>query len=244
MQSIGKYKAILITSLITGVVVFSMFRLHMKKNRYLISETFYEVETEIEPQIQEQLEDTENQNTPSTNKAYNEDEEFKAMMRNFKAISADDFDKTTKALEKEKSEGNYKTESSDAYLKTSTNSKNYALNDNETKNYKDVQDLLNKKQDGIAEHAKNKSSLTYSLKDRRLISYNTPRYLCEQSGKIIVNISVNSEGQVVEANINNSSNSTNECLHDHALEYAKSVRFNSVSKPNQIGTITFYFKGK
>lgn len=59
-----------------------------------------------------------------------------------------------------------------------------------------------------------------------------------------MNINVNVEGQVIEAYINTASNSNNQCLHDHAIEYAESVRFNDGTSSNQIDTITFYFKGK
>jgi hypothetical protein len=103
---------------------------------------------------------------------------------------------------------------------------------------------LDKKQIGIVEHAKGGSTLTYSLKDRRLLSYNTPRYLCERSGKIVVNIKVDSDGIAYEAYINGSSNSDNDCLIEHAIEYARSVRFNASNRTDQLGSITFYFKGK
>ena len=71
---------------------------------------------------------------------------------------------------------------------------------------------MDKKQTGIAEHAKGGSTLTYSLENRRLLSYNTPRYLCEHSGKIVVNIKVDSDGIVYETYINDSSNSNNDCV--------------------------------
>ena len=245
MHLIGKYKAIIITSLITGIVTFSLFSFHISKNELLITETFYDVETEIEPEILEQLEEINDNNAPSTNRAFNEDESFKAMMRNFKTVSVDDFEKTTKALEKAKAESTTETTiTSDNSPKHSPTTEDFALKDSETKSYKDLQALLDKKQNGIADHAEGKSTLTYSLKNRRLLSYDTPRYLCENSGKIVVNINVNNLGQVTEAYINGASNSTNQCLHDHAIEYAKSVHFNNSETLDQIGTITFYFKGK
>ena len=61
----------------------------------------------------------------------------------------------------------------------------------------------------------------------------------------MVNITVNASGDVTDAYVNNSSTSSNECLIDHALEYAKEARFNAdASKPSQLGSITFYFIGK
>ncbi|SHG95313.1 TonB family protein [Winogradskyella jejuensis] len=240
MQNIDKYKAGLITFLLTGIVVFSLFSFHLTKTPKLIAETIYEVEAKTEEEIQQEEEQIEDLKSPTTNKAFNEDEEFKKLMKNFKTVSSDDFEKTTKALEESNSEKEVETETNSSFEAN----KAYALKQKETESYKKLQDLLNKKQNGIAEHASGGSTLTYSLKDRRLLNYNTPRYLCERSGKIVVNIKVNGQGQVTEAYINGASNSGNECLTEHALEYAKSVRFNNSNRTDQLGSITFYFKGK
>ena len=87
--------------------------------------------------------------------------------------------------------------------------------------------------------------MSYSLVNRTDIYLPTPIYLCETGGKIVVNIAVNSEGSVTEAYINGSSASTNECLQEHALEYAREAIFSKdASKNSQIGTITFLFRGK
>lgn len=241
MQLLGKHKAIIITGLITGIVAFGILSLQLKKASDLIAETFYEIEPKTEEEIQKELEELEALKSPTTNKAFNEDQEFKDLMKNFKTISADDFEKTIEQIENNTSENH--TDESESTSNISTN-KAYALTKNDNASYKKLQDLLNKKQDGVAEHASGGSTLTYSLKDRRLLSYDTPRYLCEQSGKIVVNVRVNQNGSVFEAYINGSSNTTNECLTDHAIAYAKSVRFNTASRADQLGSITFYFKGK
>lgn len=240
MQLVGKHKAIIITSLITGIVAFGILSIQLKKASNLIAETTYEIEPKTEEEIQKELEELETLQSPTTNKAFNEDEEFKELMKNFKTISTDDFEKTIEQIENNKSDDNTESES---VSNISTN-KAYALSKNYNASYKKLQDLLNKKQDGVAEHASGGSTLTYSLKNRRLLSYDTPRYLCEQSGKIIVNIRVNQNGNVFEAYINGSSNTSNECLTNHAIAYAKSVRFNNASRTDQLGSITFYFKGK
>jgi len=241
MHYIEKYKALIITSLIAGIVAFGMFSIQLTNTKDAIAETFYEIEPKTEEDIQKELEEIQDLKSPTTNKAFNEDQEYKKLMKNFKTISADDFEKTTKRLEENKAEIEK--------IETATNSEYrtneaYALKQKDTKSYKKLQDLLDKKQNGIAEHAKGGSTLSYSLKDRRLLSYDTPRYLCETSGKIIVNIKVDNTGNVFEAYINGSSNSNNECLIEHAIAYAKSVRFNTSNRTDQIGSITFYFKGK
>ena len=96
-----------------------------------------------------------------------------------------------------------------------------------------------------SEGANRKSTMHYSLVDRTHQYLPTPVYLCETGGKIVINITVNDKGSVINAYANSSSTSTNECLSEHALEYAKNARFSEdASKKTQIGSITFYFISK
>ncbi|WP_179318491.1 hypothetical protein [Winogradskyella helgolandensis] len=220
-----------------------MFSLQLKLQDDLVTESYYLMEPE--PEItKEDLQDIEDINGKSTNKAFNEDQEYKEMMRNFKTVDANDFERTTKAMAEAKA--------SEVLEETSINksyagSNAYALNSEETESYKKLQEELkqrldNKKQ--ADEHAKAKSTLTYSLKGRTLTHYKTPRYLCEYGGKIVVSIRVNDAGDVIDAYINGSSNSDNQCLINHAISYAETVQFDTSDKKEQLGTITFLFKGK
>ncbi|NNL82440.1 MAG: hypothetical protein HKP28_03560, partial [Winogradskyella sp.] len=93
-------------------------------------------------------------------------------------------------------------------------------------------------------HSKFKSTLSYSLVGRTLLRFKTPRYLCEQGGKIVVTIAVNSSGNVTDAYINGASTSKNQCLTNQAINYAKTVQFDNSNTAEQLGSITFYFKGK
>ncbi len=87
--------------------------------------------------------------------------------------------------------------------------------------------------------------MSYSLVGRTHQFLPTPIYLCEKGGIIIITITVNNLGKVIEASVNGSSTSSNECLIDHALEYARNARFSEdPSKDSQIGTISFNFIGK
>jgi TonB family protein len=243
LKYLEQYKAGIITFLLTGTVVLAMFSFHLKQNSKLITENFYELEPEPEI-IKEEQELLDALDGKSTNKAFNEDQEYKEMMRNFKAVSANDFERTTKALEEAKTNA---IEEETNITQSYANSNAYALNSEETESYKKLQEELNKRLENkkIAdEHAKTKSTLTYSLVGRIMQDYDIPRYLCETGGKIIVNIVVNGNGKVTDATINGSSNSNNECLINRALEYAKDVQFDASNKTKQIGTITFSFRGK
>jgi len=221
-----------------------LFSIQIRQHKDLITESYYLLEPEPE-KPEEELQKLEDLNAESTNKAFNEDQEYKEMMRNFRTVDANDFERTTKAIEAAKTSEAQQEETS---LNSSyTNSNAYALNSNETESYKRLQEELSQrlKNKKLAdEHAKNKGTLTYSLKGRTLVNYEIPRYLCEIGGKIVVNIIVNKTGDVIEAYVNGSSNSNNKCLIDHAIAYAGSVQFDNSNRTDQIGTITFLFKGK
>ena len=243
LNFIEQHKALIITFLLAGIVVFGLFSIQITQRQNLIAESYYLIETEVEKTPKE-LQELEDSNAKSSNKAFNEDEEFKEMMRNFKTVGANDFERTTKAIEEAKAiEIQDETNISKSY----SGSTSYALNSEDTQSYKKMQEelkkrLKNKKQ--ADEHAKTKSTLTYSLKGRTLTHYKTPRYLCESGGEIVVSIKVDAQGNVFDAYINGSSNSNNQCLIDHALSYAESVQFDASDKKEQLGTITFLFKGK
>jgi hypothetical protein len=243
LNLIEKHKALLITFLLTGIVVFGLFSIQLKSHHELITESFYELQPEPDT-TKEELQQIEDLKAASTNKAFNEDQEYKDIMRNFKTVNANDFERTTKALKEAKaSEAQEETRINKSY----TNSNAYALKSEETQSYKDLQNELNKRLENkkqADEHSKTKSTLTYSLKGRTLSYYKIPRYLCESGGKIVVSIRVNDTGDVFDAYINGASNSYNQCLIDHAIEYAKSVQFNTSERKDQLGTITFLFKGK
>ncbi|EPR73229.1 hypothetical protein ADIWIN_1660 [Winogradskyella psychrotolerans RS-3] len=59
-----------------------------------------------------------------------------------------------------------------------------------------------------------------------------------------MSIRVNGAGDVIDAYINGASNSDNQCLINHAISYAETVQFDASDKKEQLGTITFLFKGK
>ena len=162
----------------------------------------------------------------STNQAYNEtrqsddfqDEEFKEAMERLANRNAND--------------------------ETYEARNDYELTSNRdgAESFSDINKLIEKTSGNSANNAN--STISFSLVDRERQYIPPPIYLCENSGRIVVSIKVNAQGAVTEASYNNASNSTNECLIDHALEYAKASRFSSSSKASQLGTITFNFQGK
>ncbi len=232
MQLSASHKALIITILFGASVVLMTYNLHLKKQNELISETFYEVlpeeffdDIEEEESLEEILKSFDNLSA-STNQAYNEerqsddfqDEEFKEAMERLANRNAN----------------NETYEARDDYELTS--------NRDGAESFSDINKLIEKTSGNSANNAN--STISFSLVDRERQYIPPPIYLCENSGRIVVSIKVNAQGAVTEVSYNNASNSTNECLIDHALEYAKASRFSSSSKASQLGTITFNFQGK
>ena len=226
-----------------------MFSFHIQKQSKAIAETFYE----LEPKDLEELLEQEKaireltESAPTTNQAMNEDEDFKEVMENFKSISSNDFERTQETLEQQAEERQEAEEILMSDSETPTMSSGEGVNPEEFSKYDKVKDILAMRSQNENKKPQNfyaNSTLTYSLKGRDMLDFDTPRYLCEESGKIVVNITVNAQGEVTDTYINSSSTSDNQCLIDHAIEYAQSVLFSTSSTASQLGSITFYFKGK
>lgn len=234
-MSSNTYKALIITTFLSIVVVFLTFTIHIKKKSELVAETFYEMDAEEILDIEkEELEEILKSldNLKSTNEAYNETKEYEE-------LEDAEFEKRLEEIrnrnEVEETEESNKPDTE----KTPNPDENPAFND--------IKDIINKRSDKNRKDniANKNSSISYSLVNRTHDFLPTPIYLCEYGGKIVVNITVNSIGKVTDAYVNNSSASSNGCLIDSALEYAKASQFNTdTTKPSQLGTITFYFKGK
>ena len=230
----NKHKALCITFLIIGTIVMGMFNLHIRNHEERIAEIFYEIIPEKELSKIEILELTEQeQDKAETNKAFNKDQESKRFAQAYRRIEPP----------KDYVRPDLSTIENGLYTNKKLPKEASQIEKEERDSFSKVNDILNKQLDDNLNNAM--STVSYSLVNRKHHFLPTPIYLCENSGKIVINITVNASGKVIDSNYNNASNSTNECLIEHALEYAQKSRFNSdISKMSQIGTITFYFVGK
>jgi len=232
----NQHKALLITFLLSGTVILSVFNIGLKQHASHISESYYEIEPEKELTENElkRLETLEklNQSKTETNQAFNETKPSKHFAQAFKTIAPpEDYIPKSNALENQNLAQRVYDLPEDSKLNQADLSK-----------FSKVNDLLKQQQ---AEHNNSKSSILYSLVNRKKIHIPIPVYLCEVNGKIIVNITVNSSGYVIDTYVNRSSTSDNQCLIEHALDYAKQSQFSpDASKDSQIGSITFSFIGK
>lgn len=72
-----------------------------------------------------------------------------------------------------------------------------------------------------------------------------PSYNVQEEGRVVVTITVDSYGTVINARIHSRTNTTSKALRSAAINAAKRARFNAISGVNnQEGTITYYFKLK
>lgn len=224
-----------------------LFNLHISQNMPLMTESYYELEPEeIVKEEEKVLEEVTTSTSKRTNLAFNETNDFKDLDDDYLDKVKEHYNKYAKATQAKQVTPEDVTDD-DTSEDLSTYNKINSLLEKKSKNQKSTASNGDNSSEEISiETGANKNStMSYSLVNRTHKFLPTPIYLCERSGKIIINITVNSKGRVVDTSVNGSSTSTNECLIDHAIEYAENARFSAdASKKSQIGTITFSFRGK
>ena len=244
MNLISKHKALIITTLITAIIVMLLFNLHISQSMAAIAESYYELEPEeVIEEEEKQLEEIKTSTSKRTNLAFNETDDFKDLDDDYLEKVKEHYNKYSKSTQA-KQETEQEIIDDNTAEKLSEFNKINELLAAKAKNKQSNGD--NSSEEISIETGSNKNStMSYSLVNRTHKFLPTPIYLCEKSGKIVINITVNHLGKVTNTSVNGSSTSTNECLIDHAIEYAENARFSAdASKKSQIGTITFRFKGK
>ena len=87
------------------------------------------------------------------------------------------------------------------------------------------------------------SVLSWSLDGRRATHLPIPAYRCVGSGEVTVIITVNNQGSVVDAKVDEGASSRDGCLRSFATRAARLSKFNasSTAPARQMGTITYQF---
>ena len=194
MNLTNQHKALLITFLLTGTLVLSIFNLGLKKQSEFISESYYQMEpeeelTEEEIKVLEALEKL-NASKAETNKAFNETSKSKHFAEAYKPIAPPE-DYVPK--------NNTNSDNYEAFKKEYENTDDSKVNTEELSSFSKVNDLLKKQQD---DGANTKSTISFSLVNRKKVHIPIPVYLCEIGGKIVINITVNDKGNVIDAYVN------------------------------------------
>lgn len=236
MDFFDKHKALIITCLLCSLVLLGLYNFSLSSNNKKARELLVDLENfqveeavEQEPEKEEITQKT-NRETAQTHQAFNENTE--AREENFKSQLDEIFEKNSAS----------QLESTQDESSGTSGSYNFQDQKKEAKKRSDGNQrtrTTSTKSSGI-DH----SSISFSLLGRSAREIPNPVYTCDTPGKIVVNISVNSQGRVISTSINKSSSSTtNECLTEQALEYAAQAVFSSLGGRNsQPGTITYQFK--
>ncbi|WP_298310886.1 hypothetical protein [uncultured Aquimarina sp.] len=230
MEFIEKHKALIITSMLMGIFVLSLYNINMVNKKKQQSEILMEIPEEL----MEELTKEEEPETPPE-----EERELIASKRTHDAFNEDfedseDFEQRIKSL----------TETEEATEEASNNDQltegQEAINEDITSEEVPVD---KKEEKPIPEEVNNRnSSVTFTLKGREKKDIPNPIYTCNGSGKVVVKIEVNQNGYVIDAKIDKKKSTTrNECLFDNALDYAQDALFSSSEMKEQKGFITYYF---
>lgn len=83
----------------------------------------------------------------------------------------------------------------------------------------------------------------FDLAGRKALALPNPKYTCNEQGTVVVQISVDKNGNVISA-VPGARGTTNtaRCLQDQAKQAAMNARFSAGELDKQVGTITYNFK--
>lgn len=233
------YKALLITSLLTGCLVLILFSIKLRGELAENEETYEVIAAEVLPLPEEPEIASLSQEKVKieTNRAYNEAEKFISSVEN----EAEEKGQTTEEKLKEMNEAIEASQNGHHGVGTSVITK--AEKPKKASNAK----LESEKAQKLDSKRGNRNTtVSYQLVNRDDLELPNPVYTCSGSGKVVINIEVNNLGKVVNNSYNNAaSTTTNACLIDAALEYSGQARFTTdASRDLQLGTITFHFPGQ
>ncbi|MEZ4779800.1 MAG: hypothetical protein R2786_10505 [Flavobacteriaceae bacterium] len=228
------YKAFLISCLLVGNLVLLLVSVKLKKKEEVSRKEIPIEYAEILPEEREDLAlAAESEKAKiETNRAYNEAEKFIKEIENNREES----------LEEDK----LSSETDGTSYNTGGNNIDFKKAENKIKEVKDKLAKAETKKAKPTNGFSKKTTISYSLKDRKAMQLPNPVYTCDAFGKIVITIEVNNLGKIVKKEFNPTlSTTTNGCLIDAALAYAEASLFNTdASKEKQLGTITYHFPGQ
>src|SRR5699024_3234582 len=223
MLTPSTYKALLITVLLFSILALGLLNIHLQgeEEEQLFSvEYYFEEKEEKDDVIEEEPEQSE---ALETHRAYNEAEKELIKTEHLVESSQDEFERHIQAIDEA-----LKNSDKQPTLPEASFKETYSQSDEVIHN----------------ENVKRTSSVSYFLENRTALQLPSPVYTCPRGGTIVVNITVNNLGEVINTNVDNSKSSTSDkCLNEQALKYAKQAKFNASesSNENQKGTITYRF---
>lgn len=99
--------------------------------------------------------------------------------------------------------------------------------------------------DNVNNRVRKKGNVTveYDLPGRHDTYLSIPAYKCEDGGRVVINITVDRNGDVIDASVKSSTATSRVCIVESALDAARNSRFdvNGGAAMKQSGTITYLF---
>ena len=232
------YRAFLITSLLFGILFLGMYSI--KLSRYTeVAEKEFDVEYAVEEILPDEEQEKELASAAErikieTNRAYNEAEKFISELE-------DSREEPTESTEA-------KLQAMNDAITNASGVDDAAAREKAKKKLAETKATLskNKKNTLTTTASSRQTTISYSLVNRKALELPNPVYTCEGFGKVVISIEVNQLGKVVKTAYNKSaSTTTNECLIDSAIEYAREARFTTDgARLSQLGTISYHFPGQ
>lgn len=220
------YKAFVITILILGNLYLLFYFIKLPSNSIILEEE-YEIEYALEEVIPEEelASVSEEEIKIETHKVFSEDQKFIEELETNRKENSE-------AIEDKLSEIN----------EVISDSKSERKDDLvvEKKSKSNLPEAI------LATTNNSKSTNSYHLLNRKVIEFPNPVYICDSFGKVVLLIEVNANGYVSMTSVNkNASTTSNLCLIESAIDYAKKARFTkNKNKPSQMGSITYIFPGQ
>lgn len=225
------YKAFVITILLLGNLYLLFYFVKLPSN-HIVPEEEFEIEYALEEMLPEDdlAKVSEEKNKIETHKVFSEDQKF------------------IEKLESNRKENNESMEDKLSEINEVISDSKSERKDHSAIEKKEVgkKTKSNLPEATLTTTNNSKSTNSYRLINRKVIAFPNPVYTCESFGKVVLHIEVNANGQVMMASVNkNGSTTTNLCLIESAIVYAKKARFTKdANKPSQMGSITYVFPGQ
>lgn len=259
MRFIDAHKALIITVLLTGIFALSI--LSLKLSATIVEEKGIQINLLDEELLQEilekELQEIANNTTLETHKAFNEADKFSENSPTNAAETESKEGKKSESAERQKSYDELLLEQLEEErmllsvseegdnLESFASSTIFSKPASKPKKEKPSNADTSKKDLAIIAVANKHSSNYYNLPGRKIKIFPNPIYTCPSGGKIVINITVDNIGRVIQTSFNQASSTTeNGCLIDSAIEYAKEALFTNSSNTEQLGTITYIFQGQ
>lgn len=224
MKFTASVKAFILSFLITGNLALLLWGYQIRKKIPDFEEEEYDIELLAEIPEEELVESAANARETATHKAFNETKKALTALNNQSQNDQDDFEKRLKAL--------------DDAIKDVEDAK-------DNPNFVKSDPYEAEKKKANVDGNNSNTSIRYRLVNRNAVYVPNPVYTCSASGTVVVNIKVDGKGRVIEQQINErSSDTTNGCLWDAALDYSSQTVFSSADRASQLGSITYYFPGQ